>query len=150
MVVEFKMKRYPGGRFATLTRTGAWKKDNLRAEFRTLLRWAKANHVRTGRWIFLERGMRHWTAALEIRGSARPDGAIRLRTLPSETVASVVFDPDQIAPQVVYHGLSDWLKWRRKDKTIRRVVSSREVYAGDPWSNPTAWAHAEVQFVVRK
>ena len=41
-------------------------------------------------------------------------------------------------------------RWRRKDKEIRRVLSSREVYSGNPWTDPKAWAKTEVQFLVRK
>ncbi|MCI4349403.1 MAG: hypothetical protein L3J93_04210 [Thermoplasmata archaeon] len=150
MVVEFKLKRSAGGRFATLSRAGGWKEDNLRSEFRTLVRWANENRLRTGRWMFLHPSERRWTAALEIRGTANPSGAIRLRTLPAESVASVVFDPAVVSPGIVYHGLNDWLRWRKKDKTIRRVVTSREVYSGDPWTKPAAWAHADVQYVVRR
>ena len=113
------------------------------------MRWARKNGLRTGRWIFLEHGMRRWTACLEIRGNAKPEGRIRRRTLPAATVASATFDPDVVAAHVIYHGLTDWLRWRRKEGKIRRVLSTREVYASDPWTDARAWAHAEVQFLVR-
>ena len=151
MPIDFVLKRYPGCRAATITRKGPWKKENLRAEFRALVAWARKNRVRPGRWFFIEGGgMNRWIAALEFRGKAKGSGPIRVRTLPTEWVASVVCDPDELAPRVVYHGLSDWLRWRRKDRTIRRVAYSREVYSADPWTHPAAWSRAEVQFVVRK
>jgi hypothetical protein len=46
--------------------------------------------------------------------------------------------------------VTDWLRWRKKDKTIRSVGMYREVYDGDPWREPRAWAHTDVQIVVRK
>jgi hypothetical protein len=65
-------------------------------------------------------------------------------------VASVVYDPKVIEPRVVYHGLTDWLRWRRKEGEIRSVGDYREVYTADPWTDAKAYAHTEVQIVVRK
>ncbi len=78
-----------------------------------------------------------------------PRGAVHLRTLPATRVASVVFDPEVVSPAVVYHGLTDWLRWRKKDKKIQRVVSYREVYRGNPWKDKSAYSRTDVQFVVR-
>jgi hypothetical protein len=61
----------------------------------------------------------------------------------------VRFDPTVVSPRVVYHGLSDWLRWQRKEKKIRSVVSYREIYEGNPWKDKRAWSRTEVQFVVR-
>jgi hypothetical protein len=150
MVVDFILKRAPRYRVASLTRIGPWTEDNLRPEFRELVNWARRQRVRTGRWIFWERGRHRWEACLEIRGSARPEGRIRLKTLPATYVASVAFNPDEISSRVVYHGLSDWTRRRRKDGQIRAVAAVREVYTGDPWRDRKAWANCEVQFLVRK
>jgi DNA gyrase inhibitor GyrI len=150
MVVDFSIKRAPSFRVASIVRVGPWKEDNLRTEFGELVRWAKRQGIRTRRWIFLERGNDRWEACLEFAGRAVPDGRIRLKTLPATSVASVTFDPDKISPRIVYHGLSDWTRWRKKDHTIKSVSSVREVYTGDPWKDRSAWAHCEVQFVVRK
>ncbi len=58
--------------------------------------------------------------------------------------------PERRFPRVVYHGLSDWLRWQRKEKEVRSVLSYREVYEGNPWKDQKAWSRTEVQFVVRK
>ena len=150
MVVDFELRRAPSYRVAAIGRVGPWKEDNLRAEFRTLVAWAKKEGVRTGRWIFAHRIDDRWEACLEVRGRAKPAGRIRLKTLPATYVARCVFDPDAVADRVIYHGLSDWTRWRRRDQEIRSVGGSREVYSGDPWTDARAWAHCEVQFLVRK
>lgn len=150
MVVDFVLKRVRAYRVGSITRIGPWKEDNLRSEFRELTRWARRRRMRTGDWIFLERGPHRWEACLEVRGDARPEGRIRIKTLPATHAATVVFDPDEVSSRLVYHGLSDWTRWRRKYREIRAVTAVREVYAGDPWKDRTAWAHCEVQFLVRK
>ncbi|HYK93303.1 MAG TPA: GyrI-like domain-containing protein [Thermoplasmata archaeon] len=149
MTVDFELKKSPAYRVATFSWKGSWNEGRIRREFEALANWAKTRKVRVGRWIFTERSQRAFTVALELKGRASGDGKVRVRTLPSTRVASVVFDPDAVSPRVVYHGLSDWLRWRKKDGEIRRVVSSREVYGGNPWKDPTAWARTEVQFVVK-
>ena len=150
MFVDFEFKRVPSVRVACLLRVGRWKEDNLRTEFNQLVKWAKKNKTRTGNWFFAERGENRWEACLEIHGRAKGEGRIRIATLPAATVARVVFDPEQVSPRVIYHGLTDWLRWRRKEGEIKSVSSSREVYAGNPWTDRKAWAHAEVQFLVRR
>jgi effector-binding domain-containing protein len=150
MTVDFRLKRTPAFQVGSLVRKGPWKKDQLRAEFAQLTRWAKAQKLRTGRWIFYEHSFTHWEACLEVRGRATPSGRIRVKTLPAATAASVVFDPDEVAPRVVYHGLVDWLRARRKEGKVGPVLSVREVYSADPWTHPKAWASAEVQFLVRR
>lgn len=150
MIVDFELTKSPSFRVASITRIGPWKKDNLRSEFKELLAWAKDQKVRPGRWIFLHNGDRHWEACLEIKGRAEAAGRIRLKTLPATYVARCIFDPDAVADRVVYHGLSDWTRWRRRYREIKSVKGSREVYRGDPWTDARAWARCEVQFIVRK
>lgn len=150
MMVDFELKRMPAYRVAAIARKGPWKKDNLRREFRELSAWARDRGVRAGRWIFSHKGDERWEACLEIKGAASSSGRIRVKTLPSTYVARCVFDPDAIADRVIYHGLSDWTRWRRRYKEIKSVGGSREVYSGDPWSDARAWANCEVQFLVRK
>lgn len=150
MIVDFELCKAPSYRVASIGRTGPWRKDNLRKEFRELTQWARKSGLRTGRWIFYHKGDRRWEACLEIKGSAVAAGRIRLKTLPSTYVARCIFDPDAVADRVIYHGLSDWTRWRRRYKEIRSVGGSREVYSGDPWTDARAWAHCEVQFLVRK
>lgn len=150
MVVDFKLGRAPSYRVASIVRIGPWKNNMLRTEFAELGRWAKRQGIRTGRWIFFKRDEHRWEACLEITGKAKAGGRIRIKTLPESDVARVVFDPDVVSSRIIYHGLSDWTRWRRKDGEISRVTGVREVYAGDPWSDKSAWAHCEVQFLVRK
>jgi hypothetical protein len=151
-VTDFALKRAPEYRVAFLVRLGEWKQDNLRPEFRELSRWARKNHVRTGHWIFVDSRPNHrrWEACLEVRGPARPEGRVRIKTLPATWVAEVVFDPDVVSSRLVYHGLMDWTRWRRTYKEIRSVGAVREVYSGDPWEDKKAWANCTVQFIVRK
>ncbi|MGC2288480.1 MAG: hypothetical protein WA688_01305 [Thermoplasmata archaeon] len=150
MTVDFSFKRAPSYRLATLSRRGGWDEKKLRGQFKTLAEWAKKNHLRTGHWMFFEPNGKTFVAAIEIKGKASGSGRIRLRTVPAATVASVTFNPDDVSPRVIYHGLSDWLRGRKKEKEIQRVLSSREVYSGDPWSGPKVWARTEIQYVVKK
>ncbi len=148
MTVDFEYRSSPAIRAATLTWTGPWNEAKIRAQFRRVAGWAKSQHLRTGRWIFREHSMGKWEVGIELRGSARSGGGIRVRTYPRGRVARVVFDPDVVSPRVVYHGLNDWLKWQRKEKKAGRVVATRELYAGDPWTDAKAWARTEIQFVL--
>ncbi len=159
MVVDFELKRVPSRTVASLQYIGPWREDHLHKEFKQLVAWAKENKVRTGRWIFRELdgpysrrpdGKRRWEACLELKGKARPEGRIRIKKLPAQTVARVVFNPEEVSARVVYHGLSDWLRWRKKDGEISGFGPTREVYDGDPWTNARAWTRAEVQFLVRR
>jgi effector-binding domain-containing protein len=150
MVVDFKFKHAPSYRVASISWKGPWNERRIRAQFEAVTKWARSSGLKTGRWIFREPGNRVWEVSVEVRGNAHSEGSIRIRTLPAATVASVVFDPDVVSPAVVYHGLTDWLRWRKKDKTIRAVGDYREVYTGDPWRDATACAHTDVQIVVRK
>jgi effector-binding domain-containing protein len=150
MTVNFSFRRAPSYRVATLSRTGGWDEKKLRGQFKTLEEWAKKNHLRTGRWMFFEPNMRTFVAGIEVKGSATGKGKIRVRTLPATTVATVTFNPDDISPEVIYHGLNDWLRLRKKEKKIKKVLSAREVYTGDPWSGPKVWGKTEIQFVVKK
>jgi effector-binding domain-containing protein len=150
MTVDFSFAKAPAMRLATVAWKGPWNEAKIRAKFRQIETWARAQGLRTGRWVFSEPGDRRWTAGIEVRGRAKSGGGIRLKTLPAATVARVVFDPEVVSPRVVYHGLSDWLRWRRRDHTIRSVGASREVYSADPWQVARAWKNTEVQYVVRK
>jgi effector-binding domain-containing protein len=152
MITDFALKRAPSYRVASIVRIGKWKEDNLRTEFRELVRWARKNRVRTGKWIFLDARPDHrrWEACLEVAGNPRVEGRIRLKTLPATWVARVIFDPDVVSSRLVYHGLIDWTRWRRISKEIRSVKAVREIYSGDPWKDKRAWSKCEVQFLVQK
>jgi DNA gyrase inhibitor GyrI len=150
MTVDFAFGKAPKYRVATLAAKGRWSENIGRPEFAKLLAWARANHLKTGKWIFRETAAGAFTACLEIRGTAKPTGGIRLRTFPASAVARVTFDPDEVSPRVVYHGLNDWLRWRKKDGEVKAVRSSREVYEDDPWTSKSAWRHATVEFLVRR
>ena len=150
MVVDFKIKHAPAYRVASLAWKGPWNERRIRAQFGRVVRWARKSGLRTGKWIFCEPGTRAWEVSVEVHGSARSEGPIRVRTIRASSVASVVFDPKVVSPSVVYHGVNDWLRWRKRDKTIRSVGGYREVYDGDPWRDPRSWARTEIQVVVRK
>ncbi|HTP54084.1 MAG TPA: GyrI-like domain-containing protein [Thermoplasmata archaeon] len=149
-LVDFEYARFPAVRIASISWSGPWNEKKIRSQFEKVAAWAKRTGTKTGRWIFREPGERRWEAGLELKGKARASGGIRLKTLRAAPIARVTFDPEAVSPRVVYHGLNDWLKWQKKEKKIRGVVSSREVYSGNPWRDPKVWARIEVQFVVRK
>ncbi len=150
MVVDFAWGKSPAYRVAYVAWRGPWNEKRIRSEFERVGRWARAHGYRTGRWIFLEPGERRWETAIELRSRARGSEGVRTKLLPGGPIARVVFDPDQVSPRVIYHGLSDWLRGRRREKEIRSVLSSREVYTGNPWTDRRAWARTEVQFRVRR
>jgi effector-binding domain-containing protein len=149
MAVDFAFKRTPKYRVAYIAWKGPWKDATIRRNFEKVAKWAKDRGYGPGLWIFREPGERTWETGVVVSARARAEGAVRLRTIPATRVASVVFDPDVVSPAVVYHGLTDWLRWRKKEKKIQRVVSYREVYRGNPWKDKSAYAHTDVQFVVR-
>ena len=148
--IDFELARAPSYRVAAIAWKGPWNERQIQARFEQVERWARQHSLRTGRWIFREPGERRWEVAIEVRGSARGSAGIRMKTLRAAAVARVVFDPDTVAPRVIYHGLTDWLRWRKRAKELRSVVSTREVYAGNPWRDPAVWARTEIQFLVRK
>lgn len=150
MTVEFSIRRTPAYRVAVLRWTGPWSDAKIHRQFLRVAAWARSSGLRTGRWFFLEPAHRTWEVAIEVRGSARPGPGLRLRTLPAGHAASVTFDPKVVSPEVVYHGITDWLRARRKDRTIRSVGAYREVYVADPWKDARAFARTEIQVVVRR
>lgn len=149
MTVDFKFRRAPAYRAAVISWKGAWSDARVRAKFYTVARWARAHGLRTGSWLFFEPDERSFMVGIEVQGKAKSDGAVRIKKFPSTRVASVVFDPDVISPAVVYHGVTDWLRWRKKERKVRSVGTYREVYTDDPWRNKRAYARTEVQVVVR-
>jgi hypothetical protein len=150
MVVDFALRRTPRLRVASILRVGPWQEDHLRREFSELTRWAGAQRVRTGRWIFLERGRQRWEACLEVRGNPKAEGRVHLKVLPASWAATVTFDPDRISSRIVYHGLRDWTRARRRAGEIRSVGSVREIYDANPWAVRSAWSRCRVEFLVRR
>lgn len=150
MTVDFVLKKAPSYRIAHLRWTGPWSDRELRKRFELVEKWAKEHGLRTGRWIFREPGERVWDVGIEVRGKARSQGRVRIQTLPAATVASILFDPEVVSPRVVYHGVTDWLRWQRKEKAIRSAGAYRELYEGNPWRVKRAWSRTEIQVVVRK
>ena len=150
MVVAFHLERAPAYHVASIVRVGPWKEENLKTEFGELTRWARRHRVRTGRWIFLERSHTRWEACLQIQGHPRPEGRIRLKTLPAAWAATVTFDPETVSSSIVYHGLHGWTRSRRRAGHLTSVTGIREIYPGDPWTDRRAWAQCRVEFLVRK
>ncbi len=84
---------------------------------------------------------------MEIKGKARVEGKVKIKKFPRHTVVSVIFDPEKVSADLVYSGIYGWLRYSDLQATDS---PSREVYSGNPWTNPRAWANAEVQVPVRK
>ena len=76
MVVDFGWAKNPKLRVASIAWKGPWSDAKIRAQFEKVERWAKAQGLRTGRWIFQEPGNRRWEAAIEVKGSARGAGPV--------------------------------------------------------------------------
>jgi hypothetical protein len=150
MTVDFSLAKAPRYRVASILKIGPWREDNLRSEFAELRRWATRHRLSTGRWIFVHRGGTRWEACLEIRGPAVSEGRIRVQTLPASWVARVTFDPEAVSSRVVYHGLHDWTRARRRSGEVRSVRWSREIYDGSPWSDRDAWRRCRVEFLVNR
>ncbi len=153
LVVDFVLKKTPKYRVASVRFVAPYNEKRIRSELEGLARWAKAKGLRTGKWFFSEDGSGpryRFEVAIEVRGAAKSEGKVHLRTFPASPAASVTFDPDVVSARVVYHGLNDWLRWRKKEKEIKRVRTYREVYDGNPWTDAKAWAHTEIQVLVTK
>jgi effector-binding domain-containing protein len=155
MVVDIKVKQVPSYTVASLIHYGAHGPNMFRSEFGQLAKWAKKNNLRTGHWIMRwidEYGSKPASkirseACLEIKGKARIEGKIRIKKFPKHTVVSVIFNPDQVSPRLVYSGIYGWIRYSDFEATNS---PSREVYTGNPWTNPRAWANAEVQVPIKK
>lgn len=155
MVVDFKVKVAPSYKVAYIIHIGPYTGPNIwREEFTELIKWARKKRLRTGNWImgFLGDLGAYTTsksrsiAALKIKGNAKPEGRIRIRTLPRRKVVSVTFNPDIIADRLVYHGIEGWLPYR----PFKEAGPAREVYNGSPWTDRKAWSKAEVQVPIKK
>lgn len=149
MVVDFVAGKAKAFRAVTVAWTGPWNEKRIRKEFGRLAAWAARHRVRTGRWFFFESSERRWRVAIEVKGAARGAEGLSIRSFPASSVYRVTFDPDEVSPRVVYHGLSDFLRWRRKDGTVKSVGSYREVYRADPWTDKKSWANLTVEALVR-
>lgn len=154
MTVDIATKNAPKYKVASLERVGVEGSDPLRREFSELEKWAKKVKVKTGRYIFYfdESGgdpkKYRLEACLEIRGNPEPEGKIKIKELPKQMVASVKFNPDKVAPRLVYNGVYGWLKENGDYKESGSY--SREIYFGNPWTNSWAWARAEIQVPAEK
>ena len=160
MVVDFVLRNAPEMKVATLTMKGRWPGDKpIREEFEKLHAWTRSRGLKTGKWVFRELGdmtgpesSAKWEVGIEVRGKGplRGGGGVSIKTLPATKVASVTFDPDVVSARLVYHGISDWLRWREKFKEWKSVGPYREMYSGNPWTSKSAWAHTQVQAPVKK
>ncbi len=150
MTVDFGYAKCPTTRVAFHAWSGAYSERTIRTRFEQLHRAVVRAGGRPGRWIFREPGERRWEVEVEVTGKVTPAKGLRIKTVRPCTVARVAFDPDSVSPRVVYHGLSDWLRWQRRQKEIRAVGDYREVYRGNPWTDAKAWANTEIQVVVRR
>jgi len=155
LVVDIKVKQSPSYRVASLIHYGPHSPNMFRLEFDYLVKWAKKNKLRTGKWIMRwldEPGSKpsnkiRSEACLEIKGRARPEGKIMIKTFPKHTVLTVTFDPEEVSPRLVYSGIYGWIRYSDWEATDS---PPREVYATNPWTNARAWANAEIQVPVKK
>lgn len=159
MAIDFKIRKAPGCRLATRSMKGSWPGDKaLRAEFEKIHAWAKMKGLRTGKWVFREFGemdepeKMRFEAGIEIRGKGAVRGGkgVSMKTLQASSVVAVTFDPDVVSPRVIYHGLSDYLRWRKKEGEYKEAGPYREVYIGNPWSSKRAWSQTQIQAPVKK
>jgi hypothetical protein len=150
MVVDFEIANSPAFRAATVAWKAPWNEKRIRNEFAVVEKWLTARGAKPGRWFFIEKGANRFVAAIETRSAVKSAGRVSVRTFPRTAVVRVEFDPDEVSSRIVYHGLNDFLRYRRKDKTIRSVGDYREVYATDPWQNAKAWSSTRVEAVVRR
>ena len=158
LVVDIRVKKEPSYTVAYLTHVGPYTgEDMLRPEFEELVKWAKKRKLRTGKWFFYELDgpetpakKRRWEACLEINRKVKTGGRFSVKKLPAQTVIYVRFNPDEVSPSLVYHGIQGWLEWRKKEGTYEDAGTWREVYLDSPWTNEKAWARTEVQAPVNK
>ncbi len=150
MVVDFKIGKAPGFSAVTVAWKGRWDEKRIRKEFEDLAAWAKERGLRTGRWYFMGDMSGRMRVAIETKSGARGAGRVRSRKFPATDVARVQFDPDELSPRVVYHGLGDFLRWQRREKEVKSVGTFREVYAGNPWTNARAWSTMCVEATIRR
>jgi len=98
------------------------------------------------KWNERSQRKRRSVAAIEIKGKAKPEGKIQIMRIPRQKVASVIFDPDKVSEELVYHGLEGWLE----SSSYKQAARSRELYDGNPWTNPRAWTNCEVQVPLKR
>jgi effector-binding domain-containing protein len=155
MKVEFKVKTAPSYKVAYILHIGPYTNQNMwRPEFNELVKWAKKRKLRTGKWImgFLDKWSektekrRQSVACIEIKGRAKAEGKIKIMKIPKQKVVSVIFDPDKVSADVVYYGLEAWLEYC----PYKQAARSKELYDGNPWTNPRAWANCEVQVPLKR
>jgi len=149
MVVDFEIGKAGAFRAATVAWKAPWNDRRTRKEFEGLARWLKLRGIRGGRWFFIEKGGNSFRVAIEVPKGTTGDGKVQVRSFAASRVVRVQFDPDEVSPRVVYHGLNDFLRWRRKDKTIRAVGDYREIYDGNPWTNAKAFSGLRLEALVR-
>ena len=150
MTVDFEKGKVPAMKAATVGWTGNWDEKRIRKELEGLADWANDRGVRTGRWILTWKGPKQFRAAIELSGPARGSGRVRVRSYPATSVVSVTFNPDELSPRVVYHGLADHLRWQKRQKEVTAIGETREVYRGNPWKDKGAWARTRVETIVRR
>ncbi|MCL5677770.1 MAG: GyrI-like domain-containing protein [Candidatus Thermoplasmatota archaeon] len=154
MAVDFRIKSAPGYTVACITTEAAYSDRAIRTSFEKVEKWITSRGLRGGKWIFTEQAEGEdrikWEACIELKGKARGSGGVSVRTLKPSDVVSVKFNPDQVSSSIVYHAISDWIRWRKKDGTIARTGRFREIYNGNPWKSMEAWQNIEVQLLIVK
>ncbi|MCL4346680.1 MAG: GyrI-like domain-containing protein [Candidatus Thermoplasmatota archaeon] len=154
MVVDFRIRHVPAYTVAFSTNEAKYSDRAIRLSFEKLEKWILSKGIRTGKWIFIERSYENdkakWDACIELKRRTRGSGGVKVRVLPPSDVVSVKFNPDEVSSSIIYHAISDWARWRKKDGTISRTGNFRELYDGNPWKDREAWQSMEVQLMVVK
>ena len=154
MKVDFKLKKSGAYTVACKTVRAKYSDRAIRKSFEQVAEWAEKQGAKTGKWIFIEHieqdDILKWSACIELKGKAKGGGEIEVKKLDSSDVVSVTFNPDHVSSGIVYHAISDWTRWRKKDGTIARAGEFREIYSGNPWKDAAAWQSLEVQMTVVK
>jgi DNA gyrase inhibitor GyrI len=168
MTIDIVVKREKKYNVVSKIHIGPYTGENmLRKEFGDLVKWAKKRNVKTGKWLFLELdgpevpgNRRRWEACIEVLNFRAKkiqseleqyvgENGIKAKELPAIKVAAVKFDPDVVSSRLIYHGLECWLEWRKKYRELEEAGPTREIYIGNPWTDPKAWANLEVQVPVK-
>ncbi len=90
---------------------------------------------------------RHWSeAAIPIFGDVRPHSELRVKTLPSCRVASLIHDGPPSKYKESYSTLRKWMK----DQGYGRSGPIREIYARDLSELPPGIMYMEIQIPIKK
>jgi hypothetical protein len=148
MVPRFSFRSVPGFKVISVRWRGPHDDKRIRSEFERLAQWARTRDLRTGRWIFQEPGRRRWEVSLEVKGRTKGSGPVRVRTVSPSRVLRVTFDPEKVDMDALWKAAVGRIRHLRQRGTVGRAGVYREVYRGNPWTSPRAWARTNAQIIL--